>query len=110
MSAGIIIVLLLALMLVIFTLQNSILVDLHVLFWQLTDVPLVLALLVCVISGIILGMIIYHPKLWKLKARLREQQKLVDQYKARQLSGTEKESSVSENENKPFKSDFFSEE
>lgn len=75
MSAGIIIILLLALVLVIFTLQNSVAIDVKLLFWQLTDVPLVLTLLVCVIIGVIVAFVINYPKIWKLKSTIKSLQK-----------------------------------
>jgi len=77
MSAGIIILLILALLLVIFTLQNTVLISLKVFFWELTDVPLVLALIVCLISGFLIAFFLYAPKIWRLKAKIREQQKLL---------------------------------
>lgn len=78
MSAGIIILLLLALLLVIFTLQNTVLISLKVFFWELTDVPLVLALIVCLISGFLIAFLLYAPKIWRLKTKIREQQKLLN--------------------------------
>jgi len=77
MSAGIIILLILALLLVIFTLQNTVLISLKVFFWELTDVPLVLALIVCLISGFLIAFFLYSPKIWRLKTKVREQQKLL---------------------------------
>ncbi len=77
MSAGIIIVLILALLLVIFTLQNTVLINLNVFFWELTDVPLVLALIICLISGFLIAFFLYFPKIWRLKAKIKEQQKLL---------------------------------
>jgi putative membrane protein len=77
MSAGIIVLLILALLLVIFTLQNTVLISLHVFFWELTDVPLVLALIVCLISGFLIAFFLYSPKIWRFKAKIREQQKML---------------------------------
>lgn len=76
MSAGIIVLLILALLLVVFTLQNTVLISLKVFFWEFTEVPLVLALIVCVISGFLIAFFLYSPKIWRLKAKIREQQKL----------------------------------
>lgn len=78
MTAGAIIILILALLLVIFTLQNTALISLKIFFWQLTDVPLVLALIVCLIAGFLIAFFLYSPKIWRLKARVREQQKLLN--------------------------------
>ena len=51
MSAAIIILLILAILLVIFTLQNSFEITIHLFFWKLPDVPLVLLILCCVLLG-----------------------------------------------------------
>lgn len=78
MSAGIIILLILALLLVIFTLQNTVLISLKVFFWELTDVPLVLALIICLISGFLIAFFLYAPRIWRLRTKVREQQKLLN--------------------------------
>jgi uncharacterized integral membrane protein len=77
MSAGIIILLILALLLVIFTLQNTVLISLKIFFWELTDVPLVLTLIICLIAGFLVAIVFYSPKIWRLKAIIKEQQKLL---------------------------------
>jgi len=82
MSAGIIIILLLALLLVIFTLQNSVAIDVKFLFWQLEQVPLVLTLLVCILIGVIIAMVINQPKIWKLKSTMKGLQKELNSLKA----------------------------
>lgn len=84
MSAGIIILLLLALLLVIFTLQNSVVVDLKLLFWQLSDVPLVLTLVVCVITGFIIAALLNYPKIWSLKAKIKALQKELNELQEKQ--------------------------
>ena len=78
MSAGIIILLILALLLVIFTLQNTALITLKIFFWEVTDVPLVLALIICLIAGFLVAYFILYPKVWKLKSQLKALQKQVD--------------------------------
>ncbi|NQU86610.1 MAG: DUF1049 domain-containing protein [Mariniphaga sp.] len=67
MQVIIIILLILAILLVIFTLQNSIGISITVFFWEITDAPLVLVLLVCIVSGYLLSTIYLLPKIWKLK-------------------------------------------
>ncbi len=79
MSVGIIILLILALLLVIFTLQNSVLISLKLFIWELSDVPLVLALIVTLILGFLVAGSIYYPKIWKLKSKIKEQQKLINE-------------------------------
>jgi len=67
MPVVLIIILLFAILLVIFTLQNSTEITLDIFFWQITDAPLVLVLLGCVTMGFLLAMIYYYPKLWKVR-------------------------------------------
>lgn len=75
MSASIIILLLLALLLVVFTLQNSVAIDLKLVIWQLSDVPLVLTLLVCVLIGFVAAVVVDYPKIWHLKSTIKGLQK-----------------------------------
>ena len=79
MSAGIIFLLILALLLVIFTLQNTVLISLNVFFWEITDVPLVLALIICLILGVILAFSFTYPKIWKMKSQLKTLQRKVSE-------------------------------
>ncbi len=67
MQLIIIIILILAVLLVIFTLQNSIEITLHIFFWEIANVPLVLVLICCVILGYIIAAIYFYPRLWKTK-------------------------------------------
>lgn len=67
MSAVIIFILILAILLVIFTLQNSIEITINAFFWTINDAPLVLVLIVCVIAGYLLGAIYLYPQVWQLK-------------------------------------------
>lgn len=78
MSAGIIFILILALLLVIFTLQNTDPVNLSLFFWDLSDVPLALTLIITLIIGFIAALIIFYPRIWKLKAKIKQQQKELD--------------------------------
>ncbi|WP_163706994.1 lipopolysaccharide assembly protein LapA domain-containing protein [Mangrovibacterium lignilyticum] len=84
MSAGIIIILLLALLLVVFTLQNSVAIDVKFLFWQLEQVPLVLTLIVCIIIGVIIAMVLNYPKIWKLKSNIKSLQKELNTLKLKE--------------------------
>ncbi|RIH64763.1 LapA family protein [Mariniphaga sediminis] len=75
MSAVIIILLVLAVLLVIFTLQNSFEITISVFFWEISDAPLVLVLLICVLLGYILAAIYFYPRIWKLKKDFRQAEK-----------------------------------
>jgi len=72
MQVVIIIILILAVLLVIFTLQNSIEITLNVFFWEITNAPLVLILICCVIIGYLIAAIYLYPKIWKLKKSVKE--------------------------------------
>ena len=72
MSAVIIILLILAILLVIFTLQNSFEISISAFFWEIPDVPLVLLILCCVLLGYIIGAVYFLPRIWKLKRDYRQ--------------------------------------
>lgn len=78
MSVTIILMLILAILLVIFTLQNSFEVSINVFLWEIPNAPMVLVLLICILLGYLVGAIYFYPRVWKLEKRLRR------------LSGTEK--------------------
>lgn len=67
MQAVIIIILVLAVLLVIFTLQNSMEITLNVFFWEIANAPLVLVLIACVVLGYLLAAFYFFPRIWKLK-------------------------------------------
>jgi uncharacterized integral membrane protein len=90
MSAGIIVLLILALLLVIFTLQNTVLISLNVFFWKITDIPLVLTLIICIILGAILALSFAYPKLWKLQGQLKEKQRKIKELELLQAQAPEK--------------------
>jgi len=72
MQAVIIILLILAILLVIFTLQNSVEITIHVFFWELSNVPLVLVLLGCIVLGYFIAVIYFTPRIWKLKKEYKQ--------------------------------------
>lgn len=67
-----IIILILAILLVIFTLQNSIDITLNVFFWEVSNAPLVLVLIGCVLIGYLIASIYLYPKLWKVKKEYKQ--------------------------------------
>lgn len=67
MQAVVILLLILAVLLVIFTLQNQMDITIHLFFWDIEKAPLVLVLLGCIFLGYILSAIYFYPRLWKLK-------------------------------------------
>jgi lipopolysaccharide assembly protein A len=71
MSAVIIILLILAILLVIFTLQNSFEISISFFLWEIPNVPLVLLILSCVLLGYIIASVYFYPRVWKLKRDYR---------------------------------------
>ncbi|MFW5830837.1 MAG: lipopolysaccharide assembly protein LapA domain-containing protein [Prolixibacteraceae bacterium] len=72
MHAVIIILLILAILLVIFTLQNSFEISISVFFWEINDAPFVLVLLSCVLVGYIIAAVYFTPRVWNLKHEKKE--------------------------------------
>ncbi|HKI88458.1 MAG TPA: LapA family protein [Draconibacterium sp.] len=72
MQAVIIFVLILAVLLVIFTLQNSVEISISVFFWKISDAPLVLVLICCIVIGYIIAAIYFYPRIWKLKKEYKQ--------------------------------------
>jgi putative membrane protein len=72
MQIVLVLILILAILLVIFTLQNPIDITLNVFFWEISNAPLVLVLIGCVIVGYILAAIYLYPKLWKVKKEYKQ--------------------------------------
>ncbi len=72
MSLVIILIIILAVLLVIFTLQNSMDITLNIFIWEIADVPLVLVLIGCVILGYLFAAIYFYPKLWKSKKDFKQ--------------------------------------
>lgn len=71
MHAVIIIMLILAILLVIFTLQNSFEISINVFFWEIYNAPLVLVLLICILLGYLLAVVYFWPRLYKLERKYR---------------------------------------
>lgn len=95
MHAVIIIILILAILLVIFTLQNSIEITITAFFWQIENAPLVLVLLSCVLLGYLIGAVYFYPRVWKLKKDYRKvsksKQKLEEELKEQKEISTPSE-------------------
>jgi len=81
MQAIIIIILILAVLLVIFTLQNSIEITISFFFWEIKDAPLVLVLLGCIVVGYLVASFYFYPRLWKLKREYKQLIKFNDELK-----------------------------
>ncbi|MGE4586858.1 MAG: lipopolysaccharide assembly LapA domain-containing protein [Mangrovibacterium sp.] len=88
MSAGVILILILAMLLVVFTLQNSMAISLKIFFWELNDVPLVLTLVVCIFAGFLIAFCLYAPRIWKMKSAIRGQQKQIEELRRKEAENT----------------------
>lgn len=76
MSAALIIILILAILLIIFTLQNSTEITIQFFFWEIANAPLVLVLMGCLIIGYIISAIYLYPRLWNLKSENKKLAKM----------------------------------
>lgn len=74
MSALLIFGLILAILVVIFTLQNSVEITINLFFWEIQNAPLALVILCCIALGYFVAVIYLYPKIWNLKS---ENKKLI---------------------------------
>ena len=81
MQVVIIFILILAILLVIFTLQNSVEITISVFLWKITDAPLVLVLISCIVIGYIISAMYFYPRIWKLKKEYKQMIKFNDELK-----------------------------
>jgi uncharacterized integral membrane protein len=72
MSWKVIVFLILAALLVIFTVQNQILLNIKFFHWEITDVPVAYVLLFGLIFGFLLAMMMQIPTILKLRRELRK--------------------------------------
>jgi lipopolysaccharide assembly protein A len=69
-----IIILVLAVLLVIFTLQNQEKVSLKLFFWTVSNIPVALLIIICMLVGYLIPTMLLIPRIWKLKSKLRRAQ------------------------------------
>ena len=62
----------LAVLVIIFTIQNQLLINLKFLSWELTDVPLVVVLIFGLVFGFLLALILQLPRIIKLRRELKK--------------------------------------
>lgn len=72
MSWKVFLFLILTVLLVIFTVQNQIVLNIQFLHWELKDVPVIYILLFGLIFGFLLSMIFQLPTIMKLRRELRK--------------------------------------
>lgn len=71
MHVTVIIMLILAILLVIFTLQNSFEVTINIFFWEIQNAPMVLVLFICIMLGYILSAVYFYRRIWKLERKYK---------------------------------------
>lgn len=94
MQVVIILLLILAVLLVIFTLQNAMDITLNVLFWEIKDAPLVLVLISCIFLGYLIAAFYFYPRLWKVKRENKQMLKFNKELKELQELNEIKKSEV----------------
>ena len=72
MQAFIIVSLIIAVLLVLFTLQNATEISVNIFFWTIANVPVVLVIVGCLIIGYLLATVYYYPLIWKLRKELKQ--------------------------------------
>ena len=91
MTATIIILLILAVLLIIFTLQNSTEITIQLFFWEIANAPLVLVLIGCIVIGYIFAVFFFYPRLWQLKSENKRLVKLNKKYDSAVQNGVAEE-------------------
>lgn len=71
MSGKVIVFLALLVLLIIFTIQNQLLIDIRFFKWEIEEVPLVVVLIAGLIFGFLLALMMQLPKIMKLKKELK---------------------------------------
>jgi lipopolysaccharide assembly protein A len=69
-NSQLVVILVLAVLLVIFTLQNQEKVTLKVFFWTITNIPVALLLVITILLGYLIPYLLLIPRIWKLKSEL----------------------------------------
>lgn len=72
MSGKVIVFFILSALLIIFTIQNHLLINIRFFHWEIIDVPLVLVLIAGLIFGFLLALMLQLPRILKLKRELKK--------------------------------------
>jgi len=109
MSWKVILFLLLAALLVIFTFQNQIVLDLKFLHWELKEVPIVYVLLSGLIFGFLLSMITQLPTILRLRRELRKMMRELEESEQIEPIADEEVGQEGVSMGKDYKGGFFNE-
>jgi lipopolysaccharide assembly protein A len=69
-NTQLVIILVLAVLLVIFTLLNQEKVSLKLFFWTVSNIPVALLIIICLLLGYLIPYFLLIPRIWKLKSEL----------------------------------------
>lgn len=72
MSGKVIVFFILSVLLIIFTIQNELLINIRFFKWEMNDVPLVMVLIAGLIFGFLLAMMLQLPRILHLKRQLKD--------------------------------------
>jgi len=72
MSGKVIVFFILSILLIIFTFQNQLLINIRFFHWEMNDVPLVLILIAGLVFGFLLALMMQLPRIIKLKRELKK--------------------------------------
>lgn len=72
MSGKVIVFFVFSVLLVIFTIQNQLMINIRFLEWELKEVPLVMVLIAGLIFGFLLAMMLQLPTILRLKKELKK--------------------------------------
>jgi uncharacterized integral membrane protein len=109
MSGKVVVFFILSVLLIIFTIQNQLLINIRFLRWELNDVPLVLVLIAGLIFGFLLALIMQLPKIMKLKRELKNVINELENPKRIDADSDEEENSEGISMGSDYKGGFFNE-
>lgn len=109
MSWKVIVFLILTVLLVIFTVQNPILLDIKFFKWELKDVPVIYVLLSGLIFGFLLSLMMQIPTILKLRRELRKVVKELENTEKIEESKDEEVTSEGVSMGSDYKGGFFNE-
>jgi uncharacterized integral membrane protein len=109
MSWKVVVFLILAALLVIFTVQNQILLNIKFFNWEITDVPVAYVLLFGLIFGFLLAMMMQLPTILKLRRELRKVVREIEDSEKIEPAKDEETDSGDVSMGKEYKGGFFNE-
>ena len=109
MSGKVVVFFILSVLLIIFTVQNQLLINIRFFKWEMTEVPLVLVLVAGLIFGFLLALIMQLPRIMKLKRELKNVIDELENPKKIEADSDEDETSEGVSMGSDYKGGFFNE-